>query len=300
MMKPSDHNARIARARDSLEGLSVGDAFGQRFFVGELIARQMIAERALPRPPWSWTDDTAMALSVYETLADAGGIDRDALARRFALRYAADRTRGYGGGAHRLLGEICAGGQWREIAPTLFEGGSYGNGGAMRVGPVGAYFFDDYELAAHHGAWSADPTHAHLEGRCGAVAIAVATAFAAATQRTAWSRDDFFAVVLRHTPPSQVRDGIESAERVPTSATPRAAAGRLGNGTQISAQDTVPFTLWCAARSPDSFEDAMWTTVEALGDRDTTCAIVGGIVAARVGTDGIPPNWRAAREPLGL
>jgi ADP-ribosylglycohydrolase len=38
--------------------------------------------------------------------------------------------------------------------------------------------------------------------------------------------------------------------------------------------------------------------VEAGGDADTTSAIVGGIVAAHTGRDGIPPEWLAAREPL--
>jgi len=42
----------------------------------------------------------------------------------------------------------------------------------------------------------------------------------------------------------------------------------------------------------------MWATVSALGDRDTTCAIVGGIVACYTGVVGIPPDWLAAREPL--
>lgn len=31
---------------------------------------------------------------------------------------------------------------------------------------------------------------------------------------------------------------------------------------------------------------------------DTTCAIVGGIVAAHVGTEGIPAQWREATEAL--
>jgi ADP-ribosylglycohydrolase len=46
------------------------------------------------------------------------------------------------------------------------------------------------------------------------------------------------------------------------------------------------------------FEEAMWTTVAGLGDRDTTCAIVGGIVALRVGEAGLP-SWQGRREPLG-
>ncbi|MGW5480947.1 ADP-ribosylglycohydrolase family protein [Streptomyces sp. NPDC004008] len=41
---------------------------------------------------------------------------------------------------------------------------------------------------------------------------------------------------------------------------------------------------------------ALWATASAGGDVDTTCAIVGGIVASRVGTEGIPRL--AARTPV--
>ncbi|WP_369410575.1 ADP-ribosylglycohydrolase family protein [Kribbella orskensis] len=46
------------------------------------------------------------------------------------------------------------------------------------------------------------------------------------------------------------------------------------------------------------YEQAFWTTAGAGGDIDTTCAIVGGIVAAHVGFDGLPEHWRASCEPL--
>jgi ADP-ribosylglycohydrolase len=46
------------------------------------------------------------------------------------------------------------------------------------------------------------------------------------------------------------------------------------------------------------FEEAMWTTVAGLGDRDTTCAIVGGIVVLAAGSVAVPAEWLASREPL--
>ncbi len=72
----------------------------------------------------------------------------------------------------------------------------------------------------------------------------------------------------------------------------------VGNGENVTAQDTVPLCLWCAAKHLDFYDEALWLTVSALGDRDTTCAIVGGIVAMRGGLEGIPGAWRQAREPL--
>jgi hypothetical protein len=53
----------------------------------------------------------------------------------------------------------------------------------------------------------------------------------------------------------------------------------LGNGTNVTSQDTVPFALWCAARHLHDYEEALWTIVAGLGDRDTTCGIVGIIIA---------------------
>ena len=42
----------------------------------------------------------------------------------------------------------------------------------------------------------------------------------------------------------------------------------------------------------------MWETVSGLGDRDTTCAIVGGILAAADEPVALPVHWVECREPL--
>lgn len=66
--RPPDHATRIARARLSLDGLSLGDAFGERFFGDPDRVADAIAARSLPRGPWGYTDDTVMALAVFEVL----------------------------------------------------------------------------------------------------------------------------------------------------------------------------------------------------------------------------------------
>lgn len=72
----------------------------------------------------------------------------------------------------------------------------------------------------------------------------------------------------------------------------------LGNGSQITAADTVPFCLWCAAAHLDSYSDALWAAVRVGGDIDTNAAIVGSIVAMSAGRAGIPVEWLRAREEL--
>jgi ADP-ribosylglycohydrolase len=301
MTLPLDHDARLARARRSLEGLSVGDAFGEQFFVDVRLAADRIKTRSVPdrAGSWWWTDDTAMAISIVDVLAKLGTVDVDALANAFAARYRLEPNRGYGGGAHRLFGEVVSGTPWRSAAAQLFDGmGSFGNGGAMRAAPLGAYFHDDLDRVVIEASSSAEPTHQHPEGRAGAIAVAVAASVAQQIADGTRPRDGAALVeeVRRRTPRGEVRDGIAKAQSLLHLDDPRSVAKVLGNGSAVSAPDTVPFCVWAIAGNLDDYEQALWTTVTALGDRDTTCAIVGGVVA--LSAPAIPANWLAAREAL--
>lgn len=290
---------QIERAKCSLEGLSVGDAFGETYFVNPDLVERLIAERALAARTWNYTDDTMMALSVFSVLRQRGYIDQPTLARSFAERY--DSSRGYGPAMHRLLWEIKSGEDWAERAQSLFEGqGSFGNGAAMRVAPVGAFFADDIEAVVDQAARSAVITHMHAEAVAGAIAVAVAVARACELRRwmTSLGGSEFLDSVLPYIPESEVRSKVRQARDMSDSASVQFAASVLGSGVRVSAQDTVPFALWCAAKHLSSYEEALWLTVSGLGDRDTTCAIVGGIVACRTGMEGIPGEWLKSRETL--
>jgi ADP-ribosylglycohydrolase len=298
-----DHAERVARARLSLAGLSTGDAFGETFFHREGSIRWRIHEQQTIEPPWSWTDDTAMAVSIVETLQRNGFIDQDELAQRFARRYAVEPWRGYGATAHEILTAIGSGVGWRDASSAAFGGeGSMGNGSAMRVGPVGAFFADDLEAAARNARLSAEVTHYHHDAQAGAIAVAVAAAMAWRLQESTDPDrgEQLLEAVLDRTPGGPTYDGIRDALDLPWESDVETAAALLGNGSQVICRDTAPFCLWCAARHLDDYQAALWTTVEGLGDRDTTCAIVGSIVALSAGPEKIPPAWHAAREPLPI
>lgn len=265
----------------SLDGLSVGDAYGECFF--------RVPLGAPPPGPWPWTDDTAMAVSLVETLRIDGEVEPVALAHRFARSWKRDPARGYGRGAARCLEQIAVGVPWERAARSLFDGeGSLGNGAAMRVAPLGAFLCHDLAELVRQAQLSALVTHAHPEGVAGAIAIAVAAACAC-------NGVAFWDEVLARTPRGAVHDGIARAAalgEVPVAG----AVAELGNGAELSAADTVPFTLWCAASRPGDYRAALELTVSGLGDRDTTCAIVGGIVALSCGS--VPADWLACREVL--
>jgi ADP-ribosylglycohydrolase len=165
---PADHDVRMKRARLALDGLSIGDSFGASIFSPDQ-TNCLRRPRPMPQPPWLYIDDTEMATGIVEVLHQHGRIDQDELVRVFARRYWADVKRGYGPNIHAIFRAIRSGVPWRTaaIAPVgdrpsrallgrlgAWLGlspatspergqGSLGNGGAIRVAPVGGYFSDD-------------------------------------------------------------------------------------------------------------------------------------------------------------
>ncbi len=293
------NDAPSTRARLSLEGLSVGDAFGQQFFYPWVVER---ANRDnLPEPPWQYTDDTEMAMAIVEVLEQHEEVHQDELAQVFAKRFIAEPGRGYGSGAIDLLRKIDQRHHWRDVSCELFGGsGSYGNGGAMRVAPLGAWYAHDVNKIIEQARLSAEVTHAHHEGQVGAVAIALAASWAhqRATQSPKENPANLISWLIDHLEKSEVRTRIEIAAKFSLDDWAFDVAREVGCGDQVSAQDTVAFCLWLAAAHLDDFCEAMWVAARVGGDVDTNCAIVGGIIALSVGLDGIPQKWRTYREPL--
>lgn len=285
------HEERLRRTRLCLDGLSVGDAYGELFF------HQPVNE-ILPSPPWPYTDDTVMATAIYEQLAEFGEIHPEPLAKRFAQRYLEEPLRGYGRSTISLLKKINNGVNYLQASRAAFNGqGSMGNGSAMRVAPIGAYFADDIEQVMFHARNSASTTHANRDGVDGAVAVAVAVATARTwiyldTPINGWRAVSHVASTL---PSGAIRDELEKASIFDGDVL--SAAAHLGNGSKVLCSDTVPFCIWNAFRVT-SFEDAMQTTVSVGGDMDTNCAIVGAIVS--MAGHKIPKHWLAARESLKM
>lgn len=293
------HEERMVRAAHSLDGLSVGDAFGERFFYRPELNEQRLAEHRLEEVPWPYTDDTQMALSIVSILRQEGVINQDRLAQSFAERY--DPSRGYGPSMHRLLRSLRAGKPWREVARDQFSGqGSFGNGAAMRVAPLGAFFAETIDRVVEQAALSAEVTHTHPEAIAGSIAIAVAAAWAWRLKQAGGlpDRAEFLDLILPSVPSSEVRRKIRWARDLSTGVPVETAVNMLGNGTGLSAQDTVPFALWCAGEALENYEQALWLTASGLGDVDTTCAMVGGIVALSSGVESIPFAWKEVREAL--
>lgn len=280
-------------------GTSIGDAFGDSFFGETTTILKFIDKRVIPESLWEFTDDTVMSIAVYEQIEKHSGIDQDTLIKQFIKNQKLDPNRGYGATVRRLLREVDEGGNWRILAANVFDGmGSMGNGAAMRVSTIGAYWFDDLAKVKELSALSAAVTHTSKEAIAGAMAVSIASALSTRNrlESNPMKSKDFIEEVVQHLPETDTSSKIARGLNLSKNAHPDYLSSILGNGSKMLAQDTVPFVIWCAAHYSDNFEEALWRAVSVLGDRDTICAMVGAIVIMSADESTIPATWRTKVE----
>jgi poly(ADP-ribose) glycohydrolase ARH3 len=271
------------RFEGCLLGLAVGDALGGLFeaqTADAIRARFPTAESLLAYPQeeiW-YTDDTQMAIGVSEALIERGEIVEEVLCRAFVANYLP--SRGYGRGARAVLEAMEDGRDYRQVAQQHFPGGSFGNGAAVRVAPVGLLFRDDRRRLWDQARRSALPTHLHPLGIEGAQLLALAVALGSGMER--FDRAGFFAELLGACESEEYRAKIEVAARVRT---PDDLAA-LGN--RIEALHSVPTAIASFALTPESFEATVSNVIFLGGDTDTLAAMAGALSGAYVGAGRLP------------
>ena len=135
---------RLDAARGALLGTFVGDALGMPYEGSspERVPEHVeMAEARLGQG--TYTDDTEMTIALAESLLDRGGVEAEPLARAFLAAHRPER--GYGGGTLAVFDLWRAGVSVEEASRRALPGGSYGNGAAMRVAPVGVLFAQEPE-----------------------------------------------------------------------------------------------------------------------------------------------------------
>jgi poly(ADP-ribose) glycohydrolase ARH3 len=278
-----------------LLGLAVGDALGA-FFEGqapEYLTRRYPTPASLTENPPAddmyYTDDTQMAIGVAETLIEYGEIDEEGLCRAFADNY--EPTRGYGYGARVILEAMVEGEDHRDLAANFFPGGSYGNGAAMRVAPVGLFFHGDLDRVWEQARLSALPTHVHPLGIEGAQLVAIAAALC--TGMATFRRQPFFRELLRRAEEDVYQEKLELAAAM----TSAESLAELGNG--IAAHDSAVTAIACFALAPESYEEAIGRAILLGGDTDTIAAMTGALSGAYLGLEQISGELLDRLEDTG-
>jgi ADP-ribosyl-[dinitrogen reductase] hydrolase len=239
----------------SMIGSLAGDLIGSAYEFSRLKNKNF---QPLFHPKARFTDDTVCTVAVADALltqsdpqesmvrwcntyAENGG-----WGRQFALWFLSDKPQPYG---------------------------SWGNGAAMRISPVGFLANDESQVLAWSDRFSG-LTHNHPEAMGSAQAVALAIYWA----RQGDSMDsikrqliDRYGYALEQTP-DDIRPDYVRTER---------------------ATDSVPQAISCAIYA-DGFEDAIRNAVSLGGDSDTIAAIAGGIAEAAFGVpDHIKKNTLA-------
>lgn len=275
--------ALLDRFQGCLLGLAVGDAVGAPY---EGLPASAIwydfggATRIVTTPSaetLNYTDDTQMCIGVAETLIECGRIDEDVLSGKFAENF--DPDRGYGRGARRILETMIAGGDWRELARTIFPGGSLGNGAAMRVAPVGLLFHQDLDRVAEEAERSARPTHQHPIGIDGARMMALAVALAV---RETFDPQQFWSELRTRATTD------EFCEQLAIAAALLPDDGIAQLGSTLEAHRSVTTAIACFACNPQSYPRTIASAIALGDDTDTVAAMAGAISGAHLGIQAIP------------
>lgn len=281
------------------QGAMLGSGLGDA--IGELAFRFSKRERLLSEidgcAKLVYTDDTAMSIALAESLVEVGDIDQHHLGDSFYQHYLKEPWRGYGAGPPQVFNMVEEEDiEYQEAARRLYDGkGSMGNGAAMRIAPLGMYYYTS-EVLYEKAQASARVTHTHPIGIDGAAlqAAAVAQTIRLNNQRPfspqtfvesliTFARTTEFKGSLAHIP-QLIEQDVNASE----------AVASLGGG--VAAHESMPFALYCFLKHPHSFLETVLCAVLNGGDRDTMGAMAGALCGGYLGVEAIPPDWRQKLE----
>ena len=272
-------------------GSAIGDALGASF---EGIWRNELKIENF-HFDGRWTDDTHMMIGVAESLIANKGFNGEHMAWTFIKNWEKEPWRGYGPGPPRVFRMIKSGVAWNEAARQLYGGmGSFGNGAAMRVAPVGLFYYDNAEKLREIAYKSAEITHTHVLGKEGAALQAYAVALALKTPLKKFSPSSFLDELTSFTRVDAYREKLEKAKALLESDDKREIIESLGNN--VEALNSVPTAIYCFAKHYQSYVKAVLYAVSLGGDTDTIGAMTGAIAGAHHGLEKIPENWREKLE----
>jgi ADP-ribosylglycohydrolase len=185
--------------------------------------------------------------------------------------------------------------KWHQVARIVFEKGSFGNGAAMRVSPVGLFYHHDLDKIQEAAIKQATITHVHPLGQWGAVMQACSVGLAVAQNPKEPFRKEEGIVHLREIlwrgPIEYMRalNKIEEMVAQGKKLQAREVVQSLGNG--VEAHFSVPSACYIAITYSPDFCDAIRAAISLGGDTDTIAGMVGAIVGAHIGEKGLPGEW---------
>jgi poly(ADP-ribose) glycohydrolase ARH3 len=276
-------------------GSALGDAIGELAF--RFHEKERLCDMIDQIEKLVYTDDTAMAVGLAVSMIQKKGIDQQHLGETFSQNFFQEPWRGYASGPPTIFSIVRDTGiTYVQAAKSLFGGrGSMGNGGAMRIVPVGLFYHDSgnlYEIASA----SAEVTHAHPVGKDGAAVEAWAIAHAVKLEAgRPFPLETFIQGLISFARTLEIQDKMKLIQTLLNKdMPPNIAAATLGRSVVVD--ESMPFAIYSFLRHPRSFEDCLFCAILNGGDRDTLGAMACAISGAYLGIDAIPASWRDKLE----
>ena len=269
-----------------------------------------------------WTDDTAMALCLADSLLAHNGLHPRDLRLRFlawwrlgynnAFRLDADRARLWGSrasiGCGGIVGESLQ--EFRKDAADYTKTGtihSSGNGSIMRNAPVPILYHRDIDVAMEAAWRQSKTTHQGDEAAdCARLLtwICVNAIVSGSGKRVLQNLDDFPArfystkCLAQSQQEERCTDNAEADladrdwrwRRSSYRYSPKRAKADPGYAGSY-AMDCLAMALHCV-HVTDSLESALLHAANLCGDADTVAAVTGQIAGAIYGASAVPRSWR--------
>lgn len=286
----------LEKFEGGLLGHALGDAIGEMAF--DHPTRDLLTNALREYPLYVYTDDTAMALGLAQSLIEAGTVEPEQLGKTFQSEFFREPLRGYAPGPPTIFQEVAEKGRpFVEVAASLFNGtGSYGNGGAMRVTPAGLFFCDNPDDDLYSQVEQATRvTHTHALGVEGAVLVARLVALVVPLKPSALDPFDTLDVLGRIVREKTYQQAIKNIHKLLREDLPTNEAVKV-LGTNVMAHHSVPFALYSFLSKPEDVVECLMQTILVPGDRDTVGAMVGGLLGSYHGYKSLPEQWLGKLE----
>jgi ADP-ribosyl-[dinitrogen reductase] hydrolase len=278
-----DYQARADRAEGALLGLATGDALGTTLEFAPRDSRPPIDDLIGGGPfnlkPGQWTDDTAMALALGESLLHNSDLDERDLMSRFVAWFARGEYSCTGscfdiGSTTRTALE-----SWKRTGDPIAGSvapDTAGNGSLMRLAPVAIRHWSKPEKLQDIAGRQSRTTHGAEEAvdACCAYAELLAEAIGGSSREQ----------ILR----PRSKPYVDRVQNILGGSWRSLSRHEVRSSGYVI--HSLEAALW-AVGSTDNFASAVIAAANLGDDADTTAAITGQLAGALYGASSIPSSW---------
>lgn len=295
-----DEKTKVDKAFGALAGLAIGDSFGDASRTEVNHQRFGITMDFTEEASWS-TDDTEFALLTAQALIDCqGDFTSEAVVRAWE-RYILHQEEYRRGGSSEIEAALNLRRGLKPPLTGMYNAYHISDGAAMRVAPIGIVCAGDIDKAARWAKIDAELSH-FRDGVWGAQAVAAGVACAIANGSVGEVIEAALSVIPQDswfyytfTKAMSIVDEFQDLE---TCWTPLHT--ELWTTYKAAVPEAVSQAFALFRLSGGDFRRGVIYSGNFGRDADTIGAIVGALLGARCGAQGIPTRWlEKTRYPTG-